>query len=120
MESFASGARDTSSGRTHLYLALSILQLPIMPGIPKHSGHALLHDMYGHHKLGATGLAPQVTLKATSSESIAKTICYVPPQMDPLAASSTRAARQSPMRLLMQDAGVLITMLPYLPNVFLP
>ena len=91
-----------------------------MPGISKHSGHELFHDMYGHHKLGATGLAPQVALKPASSDNLAKTICYIPPQMDPLAASSTRAARQSPMRLLMKDAGVLITMLPYLPNVFLP
>ena len=40
--------------------------------------------------------------------------------MDPLAGSSTRAARQSPLRLLIQDAGVLITMLPYLPYIFLP
>ena len=32
----------------------------------------------------------------------------------------TKAARQSPMRLMIQDAGVLLTMLPYLPNIFLP
>ena len=40
--------------------------------------------------------------------------------MDPLAGSSTRAARQSPLRLFVQDVGVLITMLPYLPYIFLP
>ncbi len=51
---------------------------------------------------------------------MANTISYIPPQMDPLARSSTGAARQSPLRLLIQDVGVLITMLPYLPYIFLP
>lgn len=51
---------------------------------------------------------------------MAGTIRYIPPQMDPLAGTSTRAARRSPLRLIAQDAGVLVTMLPYLPNIFLP
>ena len=51
---------------------------------------------------------------------MANTIRYIPPQMDLLAGSSARAARQSPVRLLIQDVGVLITMLPYLPYIFLP
>ncbi|KAK4694602.1 hypothetical protein P7C71_g3005, partial [Lecanoromycetidae sp. Uapishka_2] len=51
---------------------------------------------------------------------MAGNIKYIPSQMDPLAGASTSAARQNPLRLMMQDAGVLITMLPYLPYIFLP
>ena len=47
-------------------------------------------------------------------------ISYVPPQMDPLSLASKQALRKDPLRLFLQDAGVLITMLPYLPWLFLP
>ena len=40
--------------------------------------------------------------------------------MDSLAGTSTQAARESPLRLLVRDAGVLLKMLRYLPWLFLP
>ncbi|MCJ1310765.1 hypothetical protein MMC25_004432 [Agyrium rufum] len=45
---------------------------------------------------------------------------YIPSQMDALAASTTLAARENPMRLLLRDSAVLVRMLTYLPWVFLP
>lgn len=89
-----------------------------MPGLPKRQSYELLHDMYGHHEPGITGLPPLP--KPSAPQNMADGVKYIPPQMDPLAGTSTRAARQSPIRLAIQDAGVLFTMLPYLPNVFLP
>ena len=115
----------TSSTRSslrcvYLNLTLLLLQSFIMPMLPKHPGHELLDDMYAYHTPNTTGLAPPRPLKPPRSGTMVKVVRYIPPQMDPLAASSTKAARQSPLRLLMQDAGVLVTMLPYLPNIFLP
>ena len=57
---------------------------------------------------------------ASSSANKDGKIYYVPTQVDPLAIASKRALRQSPMRLFLQDTGVLFKMLPYLPWVFLP
>ena len=51
---------------------------------------------------------------------MAGNIKYIPGQQDPMAGISTMAARTSPLRLMLMDAGVLITMLRYLPNIFLP
>lgn len=47
-------------------------------------------------------------------------ISYMPPATDPLSTSTTPAMRRSPLRLFFQDAGVLFTMLPYFPCIFLP
>ena len=47
-------------------------------------------------------------------------IKYVPPQMGSVASYSTAALRQSPIRLLIKDVAVFITVLPFLPFLFLP
>ena len=47
-------------------------------------------------------------------------IKYIPSQMDPLAGASTSAARQDPIRLMIEDAGVLLRLLLYVPKVFSP
>ena len=47
-------------------------------------------------------------------------IKYIPPQMGPVSKYSTRALRSGPLWLLLKDASILITFLPYLPLVFLP
>ena len=47
-------------------------------------------------------------------------IQYVPSQVDPMAGLSTRAERENPIRLLLQDTAVLLANLRYLSNVFLP
>lgn len=45
---------------------------------------------------------------------------FVPPQMGPVTSYSTRALRSGPLWLMVKDAGVLSTVLPYLPWLFLP
>lgn len=51
---------------------------------------------------------------------MAKPIKFIPPQVDPLAGTTTEAARKNPLRLLLQDLGVLIKMLRYLPWTMMP
>ncbi|KAI4178709.1 MAG: hypothetical protein LQ346_007361, partial [Caloplaca aetnensis] len=47
-------------------------------------------------------------------------IKFIPPQMGPITEYSVRALRSGPIWLLIKDAGVLMTALPYLPMIFLP
>lgn len=51
---------------------------------------------------------------------MATSIKFIPSQIDTLGCTTTEACRKSPVRLFFQDLSVLITMLPYLPWVFLP
>ena len=51
---------------------------------------------------------------------MAKTIKFIPPQIDPLASTTTEACRKDPLHLLMQDLGVLVRMLRYIPWVVIP
>ena len=51
---------------------------------------------------------------------MAKKVKFIPSQMDPLAGSSTRADREHPIWLFLQDAGILISMLRYLPFIVVP
>lgn len=89
-----------------------------MPSLPKRQSRGGLGAHYGHQQADIT--SPLLPTESSMLVNMANTIKYIPPQMDPLAGSSTRAARQSPLRLLLQDTVVLITMLPYLPYIFLP
>ncbi|KAL8766979.1 MAG: hypothetical protein Q9209_006391 [Squamulea sp. 1 TL-2023] len=47
-------------------------------------------------------------------------IKFFPPQTGPVSNYSVRALRSGPLSLLWKDAGVLLTVLPYLPFLFLP
>lgn len=89
-----------------------------MPGLTNSQSRGGLGACYGDQQADVT--SPLLPTESSRLANMANTIRYIPPQMDPLAGSSTRAARQSPLRVLIQDAGVLITMLPYLPYIFLP
>ncbi len=89
-----------------------------MPGLPKHQSYELMHEMYGAREPEIIRLAQPP--KPSSTLNPGNGIEYIPAQQDPMAASTTRAARQSPIRLFFEDAGVLLRLLPYLPNVFLP
>lgn len=51
---------------------------------------------------------------------MAKAIKFIPPQIDPLASTTTEACRKDPLRLLMQDLGVLTRMLRYIPWIVIP
>lgn len=90
----------------------------IMPGLPaprRRVGFGMYHS---HQQADIT--PPVLPTTSSKTANMASHINFIASQMDPLAGSSTRATRQSPLRLLIQDAGVLVTMLPYLPYVFLP
>ena len=89
-----------------------------MPGLPNRETRGGLGAYHGHQQADVT--SPLLPTESSRLAKLADTIGYIPPQMDPLAGSSTEAARQSPLRSLIQDVGVLITMLPYLPYIFLP
>ena len=90
----------------------------IMPGLPKRQNLEGFDGYFEHHEADIT--SPLLPNKSPARVNMPSNIKYIAPQMDPLAGSSTRATRQSPVRLMLQDAGVLITMLPYLPYIFLP
>lgn len=49
-----------------------------------------------------------------------KNVSFIPAQMDGFASTSTEAARETPLRLILQDAGVLIQNIRYLPWIILP
>ena len=51
---------------------------------------------------------------------MAKPIKFIPPQNDPLAGTTAEASRKNPLRLLIEDLGVLLRMLRYLPWVLTP
>lgn len=51
---------------------------------------------------------------------MAPKIKFIPPQMDPLAGTSTRVALLDPLRLLLQDATVLLKLWRLLPFIVLP
>ena len=56
-----------------------------------------------------------------SSSKTVRRVKYIPSQMDAISAiTSTKAARENPVRLLFQDALVLLRMLKYLPWLILP
>lgn len=58
--------------------------------------------------------------KATTVQTMAHLIKFIPPQMDALAGTTTEASRNNPLRLLMKDFSVLLKMLPLLPLALLP
>lgn len=66
------------------------------------------------------GTRSSLPVKSPITANMAIEIQYYPTQMDPLAGTSTRALREGPFWLMIQDAGVLVKMLRYMPNIFLP
>ena len=59
-------------------------------------------------------------LKSEAFTDMAAEVRYYPSQMAPIADTSTRALRESPLWLMVKDAGVLFKMLNYMPNIVLP
>ena len=54
------------------------------------------------------------------SLDMSDSIKYIPSQMDPLAGASTQAARQDPIGLMVEDAGVLFRQYRFIPNIISP
>ena len=79
----------------------------------------IMNDGLGSHK---TALTRQYTITSELLSPLDMSNCvkYIPSQMDPLAGASTSAARQDPIRLMIDDAGVLLRLLPYVPKVISP
>ena len=66
------------------------------------------------------GTRSPLPVKTPANANMAVAIQYYPTQMDPLVGTSTRALREGPCWLMIQDAGVLFKMLRYMPNIILP
>ena len=76
--------------------------------------------MNGGHQTTRTA---QHTARARllSPLKISDSIKYIPSQMDPLASTSMRsAARRDPLRLIIEDAGVLFKLFLYVPKILSP
>lgn len=74
----------------------------------------------GGHETVVTG---QHTTESDPQPSLdmSDSIKYIPSQMDPLAGASTQAARhQDPIRLMVEDAGVLLRQFRLIPNIISP
>lgn len=89
-----------------------------MPALLRRQRFELLRQMDGPHEPGIMGSIPSP--KASSTARSVGGIDYIPAQQDPMASSTTTAARQSPWRLIFEDAGVLLRSLRYLPYILLP
>ena len=86
--------------------------MPWLPGDTMNGGS-------GGHETAVTGqhtTAPKPLPPLDMSDSIK----YIPSHMDPLASASTQAACQDPIRLMIEDAGVLLRLFRYVPNIISP
>lgn len=86
-----------------------------MPGLPIDTMHG---DSSGHE----TAINEQRTtaLEPLPPIAMGDNVKYIPSQMDPFAGACTRAACQDPLRLMIEDAGVLLKLFPYVPKIISP
>ena len=63
---------------------------------------------------------PTPTLKPMPPRAMTDGVKYIPSQMDPLAGATAKAARQDPIRLMIEDAGVLLRLWRLMPNIISP
>ena len=79
----------------------------------------IMNDGLFSHK---TALTRQHTTasEAPTPFDMSDSVKYIPSQMDPLAGASTSAARQDPIRLMIEDASVLLRLLLYVPKIMSP
>ena len=78
-----------------------------------------MNDGSSGHKAALTrqpAMAPEPQARLQKSDSIK----YIPSQMDPLAVASMEAARRDPLRLILNDAGVVLRLFLYVPKVLAP
>lgn len=88
-----------------------------MPGRPRDQVSSVHNTC---ELITSTGITTTPTSYYRASSSTMAKVSFIPAQMDGLASTTTEAARENPLRLLMRDAGVLIKMLRYLPCILLP
>ena len=102
--------------RSILNLCDSAYLFLIMPGSSHPQSYELPYQA-DHREPSVTGsLPPRRSLTTTMTHNVR----YTPTQMDSMASLSTKSTRQSPIRLMLQDTGVLLANLRYLPGIVLP
>ncbi|KAL6718464.1 hypothetical protein ACLMJK_004555 [Lecanora helva] len=89
-----------------------------MPGLPNRQGSDLVHQKNRNQQPGVTRF-PTPPPKPSTSAAM-HSVNYVPEQIDPMASLSVKTDLQSPLRLLLQNIGVLFTTFRYLPDAILP
>ena len=86
-----------------------------MPWLPDHT----INGGSSVHKTALKG-QPTPISRPPPPLAMADGVTYIPTQMDPLASASVRAARQDPIRLMFEDAVVLLRLRLYVLNIFAP
>ena len=79
----------------------------------------IMNDGSSGHKAALTrqpAMAPEPLARPQKSDSIK----YIPSQMDPLAVASMEASRRDPLRLILNDAGVVLRLFLYVPKILAP
>ena len=79
----------------------------------------IMNDGSSGHKTTLTrqpAIAPEPLARLQKSDSIK----YIPSQMDPLAVASMEAARRDPLRLILDDAGIVLRLFLYVPKILSP
>ena len=78
--------------------------------------------------MNGTSSGHKTALKAQTSPTLERTlplamvdgVKYIPSQMDPLASATVKAARQDPIRLMIEDTVILLRLLRYIPKTLAP
>ena len=86
--------------------------MPWLPGDTMDAGSG------GHKAILREQRTP--ALEALPSLASGDSVKYIPSQMDPLAGATTRAAHHGPIRLMIEDAGVILRLFSYVPRMFAP
>ena len=113
----------TSSCYNHSHILRQLVVLAIMPGLRRSDYSYLDYPCDQDDPIRTRPPLPTASAsRSTSAQNRTHqhNVRYIPSQMDSLSSTTTEAARESPFRLFIQDAGVLIKMLRYLPWIFLP
>lgn len=105
----------------YLLLPPALPSLTVNPGLSSTKRYSVdpMHHHHGKHTSDITRRPPTPPERQLSSKMPSR-ISYLPSQLDPLAGTSTRAARLSPTRLVLDDFAVLFHCLRYLPGIITP
>ena len=79
----------------------------------------IMNDGSSGHKAAITR-QPAIVPKPLAPLQKGDSIKYIPSQMDPLAVASMEAARRDPLRLIINDAGVVLRLFLYVPKILSP
>ena len=79
----------------------------------------IINDGSVGHKSALTR-QPAMAQKPLPRLQKSDSIKYIPSQMDPLAIASREAARRDPLRLILDDAGVVLRLFLYVPKILSP